>query len=100
MIPLGILEEIDAERLAQDRQWGGPSHDDGHNCNDWIAIMVRHLGLAASDEGAECGERFRRQLIRMAALAIAATESFDRKVSALAAELDKVAGKYQPGSGF
>jgi len=90
-----ILSEIEAERQAQDREHGGPAHDDTHTCNDWLAILVRHLGLAGSDEAVIDPVRFRRQMIRVGALAVAIVESFDRK-----AGQPKVAGDYTPGSGF
>lgn len=95
MMRQAIFDEINAERVTQDSQWGGPSHDDGHTLNEWIAIIVRHVGLAASDGGDEVAKRFRRQMIRVAALAVAAVESLDRKNSA-----EKVAGKFTSGSGY
>lgn len=95
-----VLAEVVAERQEQDRLWGGPNHDDGHDCNDWIAILVRHLGLAANDEGAECVQRFRRQMIRVAAVAVAVVESFDRKAALLVTEEEKKIGTFAHGSGF
>jgi hypothetical protein len=73
-----IVAEVIGERERQDAQWGGPEHDDRHLANDWVAIIVRHLGLAADDAAATDPERFRRQLVRVAAVAVAALESFDR----------------------
>lgn len=93
MIAANIIAELVAERQAQDEQWGGPSHDDQHSLNEWIAIACRHLGLAASDGGEEAPARFRRQMIRIAALAVAAVKSVDRNS-------ERVAGKYTPGSGY
>lgn len=57
----------------------------------WVGILVRHLGLAVDDglpvggstnahSICECPARYRRQMIRVAAVAVAAIESFDRKV--------------------
>lgn len=95
-----IWQEICCERARQDRLFGGPAHDDQHSMMDWIGILVRHLGLAvddgkpggglgyASNNYSACANpaRYRRQLVRTAAVAMAAIESFDRKVA-----------DYQPG---
>lgn len=89
-----IFAEINAEREAQDIAHGGPASDDTHSLNDWIAILARHVGLAASDGAAEDRARCRRQLIRVAAVAVAAAEAMDRQSS------DMVAGKHTPGSGW
>jgi hypothetical protein len=32
-------ERIRAERLRQDRQWGGPVHDDMHTIDEWLAFI-------------------------------------------------------------
>lgn len=74
-----IFKEIENERIMQDSAHGGHTNDDQHTPNDWCAILVRHLGLACNDEGIHEAERYRRQMIRVAAVAVAAIESFDRK---------------------
>lgn len=91
-----VLAEVSAERGRQDELWGGPAHDDAHGANDWIAILARHVGLAAFDGGPHgvCRadgvpvahhepERFRRQMVRVAAVALAAVEAHDRRQEAL-----------------
>ncbi len=90
---ISLCYEIEQERYRQDKQWGGSNHDDKHGENDWLVILMRHLGLAANDEAEEVPERFRRQLVRVAAIALAALESYDRTH-------EKPAGVYQAGSGF
>jgi hypothetical protein len=78
-----VIGEVVTERQRQDARWGGAYWDDSHSTNDWLAIMVRHLGLAGNDgdtmipSGADM-VRYRRQMIRVAALAVAAVESIDR----------------------
>lgn len=77
-----ILRDIAVERARQDEKWGGPAHDDTHALADWSrwiqdrAQLVRNvdIGHAALTRGAT-----RRQLIEIAALAVAAVESFDRR---------------------
>ena len=89
-----ILREIQTERMAQDSLWGGPAHDDKHAPAEWLSIIVRHLGLAAGDCAEIDPERYRRQLVRVAAVAVAAAEAHDRRAGV------KAAGWYTPGSGF
>lgn len=88
-----ILAEVSAERNRQDGLFGGAAHDDAHSAADWVSIIVRHLGLAV-DDGSPAGVcmmndhcagadpvRYRRQLVRVAAVAVAALEVFDRKMA-------------------
>jgi hypothetical protein len=86
-----VLKEVRAERARQFAEWGwhrpdgwdgdkvGHAHDDGHVPGDWTRFVVRHLGRAEQAiEGDEPG-RWRDQMLRVAALAVAAVESHDRK---------------------
>ena len=43
-----VLERIDAEREFQDAQWGGPSHDAGHDDATWLLILTKQLGTASN----------------------------------------------------
>ncbi len=91
-----IIKEILKERETQikDRGFTEDSDDLRHGPNEWIAMLARQVGLAGNDGDQEFdGVRFRRQMIRTAAMALAAIESFDRKSQ-------KVAGKYEAGSGY
>lgn len=85
-----VLKEIRGERARQFAEWGwqpnngdrdlvAHEHDDQHAPGDWTRFIVRHLGRA--EQGIEDGDRYRYrdQLLRVAALAVAAIESFDRK---------------------
>ena len=78
----GIVREIAAERRAQARQWGGPKHDDQHEAGDWFAYIVKQVRTAVEDRelfGNSSLFKNRSRLIKIAALAVAATESYDRK---------------------
>ncbi len=104
---MSIYDEIRAERERQDEAWGGPGHDDGHSALDWIGYIANHAARASGgsveivDEGhwwacrmtvnGNGGSPFRRQMIRVAALAVAAVESFDRR----AAESDRIAARFR-----
>lgn len=71
-----IFLEIECERSDQDSKWGGYSHDDKHGSHDWIAYIVKHTGKSIQSPWNE--NIFRKQMIRVAALAVAAVEWLDR----------------------
>lgn len=73
-----ILDEIRRERDRQDEQYGGASHDDMHTIFDWVALITKHTGRAALDLPTD--SRFRYQMVRVGALAVAAIEWFDRRL--------------------
>ncbi len=74
-----IFDEIRDERRVQDRQWGGPAHDDARTRSEWVALLARHVGLAVDDGEPDVSDRFRKQMVRVAALAVAALEAHGRK---------------------
>lgn len=71
-----VLEEVRAERARQDAKWGGPEHDDGHEQAIWVRLIDDRLAYPEDANG--CKE-YRQDMIEIAALAVAAVESFDRK---------------------
>ena len=74
-----ILDEIRRERDRQDETYGGPDHDDSHYPGDWCLILTKYLGRAAAETiDVEPDAAFRENMIKIAAVAIAATQSFDR----------------------
>lgn len=87
---IDVLAEIDEERQRQDKQWGGPEHDDEHNEFDWCHFILERLTTAKVE--VEYHQKpnvvhlvkpdlsvYREKMIQIAALAIAAIESHDRK---------------------
>lgn len=74
---MSIYDEIADERAAQDKQWGGPDHDDTHIGADWREYREKFEDRALLG----CGATRREALIKIAALAVAQIESLDRKVS-------------------
>jgi hypothetical protein len=73
-----IYAEIDQERAAQDAEWGGAEHDDSHGAVDWAAFIRKHLSKAFQLPLERA--TFRRQMVRIAALAVAAVEWHDRQL--------------------
>ena len=69
------IADVLAERARQDAQWGGPSHDDQHDPVDWSHFIEEQAYWGREQDP-------RRRFIKIAALAVAAIESIDRKASA------------------
>jgi hypothetical protein len=82
-----VLADVSAERDAQDAKWGGNDHDDDHVQSDWLHYIREHTNRA------EVCADFRRQMVRVAALAVAAIESYDREAEAEWARAEKRAAK-------
>ncbi len=104
---MNVYDEIRAEREAQDAKWGGQSHDDGHDGLDWVTYIMDHSARILSgvlrverhpdvtslhdrqflftvrvpSQDARNTRAYRRQLVRVAALAVAAIESYDRQAA-------------------
>lgn len=72
----GVMLEICDERTRQDAKWGGPEHDAQHSPLTWAALVTRHAMRAADGSGTL--PTFRKQMVRAAALALAAIEACDR----------------------
>lgn len=81
MNQLEVFAEILQERMAQDRQWGGPEHDDDHWVEDWnrfIQYQIEQMPLLAKDIATM--EASKERYIKIAALAVAAVECIDRAI--------------------
>ena len=74
----GWQREIAEERARQDAKWGGPAHDDTHTLFEWWGFIKERMVGRAFPGGAQ---RERQDLVEIAALAVAAVESFDRRQS-------------------
>lgn len=70
---MSVVKEILDERDRQDALWGGPTHDDGHTQNEWLSFIQLYVDKA--DDPA----LFRKELVRVAALAVAAIQAYDRR---------------------
>ena len=83
-----IWHEIQAERERQREEWGGDYHDDQHGPMEWVAILTKHAGSAMPGKLAHrvaSIQRFRTQMVKVAAIAVAAVESIDRRFPKIAA---------------
>lgn len=69
-----VIEEIKAERARQDAQWGGPAHDDEHDIQDFLGFIEGQIQRYRSDTSS-----IRDRLVKIAALAVAGCEAFDRQ---------------------
>ena len=84
-----IFGEIARRREHQDFKWGGPAHDDTHKLPEWVAFAHTYLCRAqvagwntrlTGDYDASLD--FEKQMIHVAALAVAAIQSSRRKRNA------------------
>jgi NTP pyrophosphatase (non-canonical NTP hydrolase) len=78
-----VLGEVGAERARQDERWG----EQNHAPIAWIAVLGEEFGEAAQAAlnltwlertGFDDRQALRRELIQVAAVAVAAIESLDR----------------------
>ncbi len=77
-MPTSVMEEVSAERAAQDAKWG-EAFDDLNSPYNWAAYIchytTRHL---IGDPRAASAASFRVDMVKVAALAVAAIEAIDR----------------------
>ncbi len=79
MVNMNVVNEIMGERARQDEKWGGPEHDDLHNPEDWCNYIIDYATWAKQMAAYHSFDKYRRRMIQVAALAVAACDSFDRK---------------------
>lgn len=79
-----ILKEISDERDYQESRWGHEADDTKNEPNDWVAYIAHHSSRwfdgGFSPYDGETIANFRKQMVKTAALAVAAIESLDRQV--------------------
>lgn len=80
---MSVYEEVQKERLYQQARYGNDADDEKNTPNDFVAYISHHAtrwfngGFAPYSKGTIAD--FRKQMIKVAALAIAAVESIDRQ---------------------
>lgn len=71
-----VFSELVLERAVQDAEWGGPAHDDRHDWYDWRQFLYKQMTALSMEYN---DDRRRKRFVKIAALAMAAVESIDRK---------------------
>jgi NTP pyrophosphatase (non-canonical NTP hydrolase) len=78
------LLDVAAERVRQNGLWGRQDHAP----KKWLAILVEEVGEVAAEiitdaaiVGTTEGDMYREELVHVAAVAVAAVESYDRAVT-------------------
>lgn len=74
-----VISEVIAERTRQDDKFGGAQHDDEKNPEDWCSTIEHYVGWAEEMHRMGSPEKYRRRMRQIAAIAVAACQSFDRK---------------------
>jgi hypothetical protein len=77
-----IYQAIDEECVAGEQAGHTPVMDDSNSVADWIATITQHAGFAAKGGDGQYDEaRFRRQMFRVAGIAVKALESQERRMA-------------------
>jgi len=74
-----VLAEIAAERTRQQAQWGGGAHDDVLPIDEFAGLIRDYAGWARVKFREGSTVEARQRLVQVAALAVAAVESLDRR---------------------
>jgi len=77
---LTVLTEIDTERENQDEKWG----QQNHHPQMWLNILMEEVGetsraMMDAHFRKDDWDDYRKEMVQVAAVAVAAIESFDRK---------------------
>jgi hypothetical protein len=74
-----VVNEVTAERERQNVKFGGPAADDARKTpEDWCNDIEAYVVWARQMHRMGSPEKYRHRMMQVAALAIAACESFDR----------------------
>jgi len=88
MADTDIYDEIREERRRQDAEWGGPDHDDTHTVEEFVGFIREHA--ERGNTGYVVIQR--KQMVRVAALAVAWIEKIDRDAARAAESEEAAAG--------
>lgn len=72
---------VAAERRRQDARWGGAAHDDAQPMEAFAGLIRDYAGWARVALRAGAHGEARERFVQVAALAVAAVESLDRRHS-------------------
>jgi hypothetical protein len=88
-----VLQEIAAERTRQDAQWGGATHDDAQSVDSFVQLIADYAGWARVKAREGAPVEARQRLVQVAALAVAAVETLDRRAPGRAEPATPAAGR-------
>ena len=71
---LGVLDEIKSERWEQFKKWGKQEYPP----NGWLSILGKEFGSVCRAVCENDPERYREELVHVAAVATAMMEDFDQ----------------------
>lgn len=71
-----VLHDVFVERERQIIKFGGADHDDRHTMDEWRELITQRCERAPLTQADD-----RRLLIEVAALAVAAVEALDRRLT-------------------
>lgn len=74
---MAVLLSVLAERHRQDKKWG----QQDHNIHRWSTILGEEFGESCKEAFEGNLHSYRAELIRVAAVAVAAIECLDRKIA-------------------
>ena len=94
-----LYNEVAQERNRQDKKFGGPDVDDARKRPiDWIEDIEGYTAWTKQMHRMGRFNKYRRRMLQVAALAIAACQSYDRLyVAALDRKHDSVENEAKPG---
>jgi len=69
-----ILKQVSTERARQRQLWG----DQSHPAEKWVSLLTEELGEVAKAANERDREEYVKELIQVAALAVAAVEAYNR----------------------
>jgi hypothetical protein len=78
-----VLVDVAEERLRQDVKWANPANDDQWSALDWHEMIADYNALARRMAAMGSLDKARRRYVQVAALAVAAVEAIDRKMTAI-----------------
>ncbi|NKE46287.1 hypothetical protein HB662_15985 [Roseomonas frigidaquae] len=79
MTTQSVLVEVAAERTRQDAQWGGGECDDALPVTTFVQLIGDYAGWARVKAREGSAVEARQRLVQVAALAVAAVETLDRR---------------------
>ena len=77
---------VHAERIRQDRKWGGWEHDSQHTTEEWIAILQERLDKLREAHRANSRYAIERRAVELTAVGWALLEQLHRRAMEKAAD--------------